>query len=101
MFQTFKNKSYLQSSFTLLIFFASWSIWWSFFQIWLTSEKNGLGLSGSEVGTIYSANSFVTLILMFAYGILQDKLVLKKSLLIFRSEERRVGKETGLWRWRE
>ncbi len=83
MFQTFKNKSYLQSSFTLLIFFASWSIWWSFFQIWLTSEKNGLGLSGSEVGTIYSANSFVTLILMFAYGILQDKLVLKRSLLIF------------------
>lgn len=83
MFQTFKNKSYLQSSFTLLIFFASWSIWWSFFQIWLTSEKNGLGLSGSEVGTIYSANSFVTLVLMFAYGILQDKLVLKRSLLIF------------------
>lgn len=83
MFQTFKNKSYLQSSFTLLIFFASWSIWWSFFQIWLTSEKNGLGLSGSEVGTIYSANSFVTLILMFVYGILQDKLVLKRSLLIF------------------
>lgn len=83
MFQTFKNKSYLQSSFTLLIFFASWFIWWSFFQIWLTSEKNGLGLSGSEVGTIYSANSFVTLILMFAYGILQDKLVLKRSLLIF------------------
>lgn len=83
IFQTFKNKSYLQSSFTLLIFFASWSIWWSFFQIWLTSEKNGLGLSGSEVGTIYSANSLVTLILMFAYGILQDKLVLKRSLLIF------------------
>ncbi|WP_323703802.1 MFS transporter [Mammaliicoccus sp. Dog046] len=81
--QPFKNKSYLQSSFTLLLFFASWSIWWSFFQIWLTSDKNGLGLSGSEVGTIYSANSLTTLILMFIYGILQDRLVIKRTLLIF------------------
>lgn len=81
--QPLKNKSYLQSSFTLLLFFASWSIWWSFFQIWLTSEKNGLGLSGSEVGTIYSANSLTTLFLMFLYGILQDRLVIKRSLLIF------------------
>lgn len=83
--QPFKNKSYLQSSFTFLLFFASWSIWWSFFQIWLTSEKNGLGLSGSEVGTIYSANSLTTLILMFIYGIIQDRLVIKRTLLIFCS----------------
>lgn len=82
-FKTFKNQSYLQSSFTLLLFFASWSIWWSFFQIWLTSEKNGLGLTGSEVGTIYSANSLTTLILMFLYGIIQDKLAIKRTLLIF------------------
>ena len=82
---TFKNKSYLQSSLMFMLFFASWSIWWSFFQIWLTSDSNGLGLTGGKVGTIYSANSFVTLILMFIYGIIQDKLVIKRSLLIFCS----------------
>lgn len=78
----FKNTSYLQSSVTILLFFTSWGVWWSFFQLWLTSTKNGLGLSGSAVGTIYSANSVVTLILMFVYGALQDKLQLKRTLLV-------------------
>lgn len=81
----FKNQSYLQSSATLLLFFASWGVWWSFFQLWLTSESNGLGLSGSAVGTVFSANSLVTLILMFIYGTLQDKLYIKRNLLIFAS----------------
>lgn len=80
--QTFKNPSYLQSSVTMLLFFASWGVWWSFFQLWLTSPTNGLGLNGSEVGTIYGANSLVTLILMFLYGTMQDKLVIKRHLLI-------------------
>ncbi|WP_270232693.1 MFS transporter [Staphylococcus warneri] len=79
----FKNRYYLQSSVMIMLFFASWSIWWSFFQIWLTSESNGLGLNGGQVGIIYSANSFVTLILMFFYGVIQDNLVIKRGLLIF------------------
>lgn len=78
-----KNQSYLQSSLTMLLFFASWGVWWSFFQLWLTSPTNGLGLSGSAVGTVFSANSLVTLILMFIYGTLQDKLFIKRQLLIF------------------
>ncbi len=78
-----KNASYLQSSLTLLLFFASWGVWWSFFQLWLASESNGLGLSGSSIGKIFSANSLVTLIFMFIYGTLQDKLVIKRNLLIF------------------
>lgn len=78
-----KNPFYLQSSLTLFLFFASWGIWWSFFQLWLTSTKNGLGLSGSAVGTVFSVNSLVTLILMFIYGTLQDKLGIKRTLLIF------------------
>lgn len=80
--ESFKNPSYLQSSLTLLLFFASWGVWWSFFQLWLTSQ-NGLGLNGSQVGTIFSANSLVTLIFMFIYGTLQDKLYIKRTLLIF------------------
>lgn len=64
----------------ILLFFVSWGIWWSFFQIWLT---NSLGFSGSQVGTIYSFDSAITLILMLVYGTLQDKLGRKKNLLIF------------------
>ncbi|MDO4680589.1 MAG: MFS transporter [Aerococcus sp.] len=77
-----KNPFYLQNSLTLLLFFAAWGIWWSFFQLWLTSSLN---LTGSQIGTIFSANSLVTLILMFIYGALQDKLGIKKHLLVFFS----------------
>ncbi|TGY53485.1 MFS transporter [Ligilactobacillus murinus] len=80
-----KNPSYLQSSTTMLLFFASWGIWWSFFQLWLTSEHNGLGLSGSAVGTIFSINSIASLFLMFLYGTIQDKLFIKRHLLIFNA----------------
>ncbi|EOT47129.1 MULTISPECIES: MFS transporter [Enterococcus] len=83
--KAFKNQSYLQSSVTLMLFFASWGVWWSFFQLWLTTPKSGLGLSGSQVGTVFSVNSLVTLILMFIYGAVQDKLVIKRSLLVFAS----------------
>ena len=80
-----KNPSYLESSTTMLLFFASWGIWWSFFQLWLTSEHNGLGLSGSAVGTIFSINSIASLVLMFLYGTIQDKLFIKRHLLIFNA----------------
>ena len=67
--RSFKNASYLQSSTSMLLFFASWGIWWSFYQLWLTSptSNGGLGLSGAQVGTIFSANSLFSLILMFVY----------------------------------
>ncbi|WP_155587872.1 MFS transporter [Bifidobacterium canis] len=73
-----RNPSYLQSSTGIFLFFCSWGIWWSFFQRWL----NSMGLNGAEVGTIYSINSLATLLLMFGYGILQDKLGLKRHLVL-------------------
>lgn len=82
-FKDFRNPGYLHSSSSIFLFFACQAIWWSFFQLWLTSAKSGLGLSGSAVGTIYAANSVTTLILMFIYGAIQDKLGLKRTLLIF------------------
>ncbi|MER5388024.1 oligosaccharide MFS transporter [Saccharopolyspora sp. NPDC002686] len=85
MERTLKNGSYLQSSVTLLLFFSSWGVWWSFFQIWLTDEENGLGLSGSEVGTVYAANSLATLVIMFAYGAVQDRLGTRRHLTILAS----------------
>ncbi|WEV45589.1 MFS transporter [Streptococcaceae bacterium ESL0687] len=84
-FNQLKNPSYLQSSTTMFLFFASWGIWWSFFQLWLTSKSNGLGLSGSQVGTIFSINSVASLTLMFIYGTIQDKLFIKRHLLIFNA----------------
>lgn len=75
-----KAFGYWNSSFVIFIMFASQAIWWSFFQIWLI---NNLHFSGSQVGIIYSFNSAVTLVLMLAYGMIQDRLRLNSSLLIF------------------
>lgn len=74
------NPFYMSNSLMILLFFTGWGIWWSFFQIWLTTKQ---GFSGAQVGTIYSFNSAITLILMLVYGSLQDKLGIKKNLLIF------------------
>ncbi len=57
----FDNPFYASNSLSILLFFTGWGIWWSFFQIWLTSKQ---GFSGSQVGTIYSFNSAITLILI-------------------------------------
>lgn len=74
------NPFYMSNSLMILLFFTGWGIWWSFFQICLTTKQ---GFSGTQVGTIYSFNSAITLILMLVYGSLQDKLGIKKNLLIF------------------
>ena len=73
------NPFYRTGSLEILLFFAGWGIWWSFFQIWLTSKQ---GFTGAQVGTIYTFGSAVALVLMFFYGYVQDKLGLKKHLLI-------------------
>ncbi|MGJ8514585.1 Sucrose permease [Carnimonas sp. R-84865] len=80
-----KRPAYLHNSATLLLFFASWGVWWSFFQIWLTSSNSGLALNGHQVGIIYSANAAATLVIMLLYGVLQDKLQLKRHLITFAS----------------
>ena len=77
--QAFHNPFYRAGSLEILMFFAGWGIWWSFFQIWLTTKQ---GFTGAQVGTIYSFGSAVALVLMFVYGSLQDKLGLKKTLMI-------------------
>lgn len=79
MLQAFTNPFYRTGSLSILLFFAGWGIWWSFFQIWLTTK---LGFTGAQVGTIYSCGSAAALVLMFIYGSIQDKLGMKKHLLI-------------------
>ena len=80
--KSFKNTGYLQSSLNLLLFFMSWGIWWSFFQLWLKKDvaDGGLGFTNTQVGTVYSINSLATLILMFFYGTLQDRLGYKRTI---------------------
>lgn len=77
-----KNSKYWFSSGYLFLFFVTWSIWWSFYAIWL---NNSLGLTGAQVGTIYSFNSFFALFFMILYGYIQDKLGTKKNLVWFQS----------------
>ncbi len=66
----------------MFLFFITWSIWWSFYAIWL---NHSLELSGTQVGTIYSFNSAGALLFMLFYGVIQDKLGVKKHLLWFQS----------------
>ena len=80
--QLSKNESYMQSSMGIFMFFCAWGIWWSFFQRWLVAD---IHLTNTEVGQIYSINSFASLIIMFIYGIAQDELGIKRHLAIFVS----------------
>ena len=80
LLKAFSNPFYRASSLQILLFFAGWGIWWSFFQIWLTTKQ---GFTGAQVGTIYSFGCAVSLVLMFVYGSIQDKLGMKKTLLRF------------------
>lgn len=76
------NPSYLQSSFGIFMFFCSWGIWWSFFSRYLLDPDKGLGMTSAEQGQIYSINSLATLVIMFAYGVIQDQLGIKRKLVI-------------------
>lgn len=81
--QQFADPAYRFGSATVFLFFAAWGIWWSFYQIWLTAESADIQLNGSQVGTVYSIQGAITMVLMVVYGILQDKLDLKRTLMIF------------------
>lgn len=74
----FSNDKYRYSSGYLLFFFAAWSLWWSFYAMWL---KNKLGLSGAELGMLYSVNQIFSMLFMIIYGFLQDKLGTRKPLI--------------------
>ncbi|EJF89097.1 oligosaccharide MFS transporter [Bartonella tamiae] len=74
----FKNRYYRYASGYSGLFFIAWSLWWSLYAIWL---KNTIGLTGTQVGMLYSVNQFTSIIVMIAYGILQDKLGLRKNLV--------------------
>lgn len=78
----YKNTNYWFSSSYSMVYYAAGSLVFSFYAIWL-SEK--IGLTAKQTGIVYSFNYFIALIIMFFYGVTQDKLVLRKHLVWFQS----------------
>ncbi|WP_075181065.1 MFS transporter [Pantoea sp. 1.19] len=74
------RKSYLLLSGLLFFFFFTWSSAFSLIAIWLHQQ---VGLRGTETGLIFSAIALVALCAQPLYGVLQDRLGLRKSLLWF------------------
>lgn len=66
----------------MLAAFVAWAVWWSFYQLWLTSEAGGLQLSGQDVGTVYAIHGIASVIAMIGYGAIQDRLDLKRHLVL-------------------
>ncbi|MCO6546385.1 MAG: oligosaccharide MFS transporter [Gilliamella sp.] len=77
-----KNRNYWFSSGYLITFYAAWSLWWSFYAIWLKSK---IDLSGEQLGIVYAANSAAAMFFMIFYGIIQDKLQIGKAVMTFQS----------------
>lgn len=80
--KTIENRNYWFSSGYLITFYAAWSLWWSFYAIWLKSK---IGLSGEQLGIVYAANSAAAMFFMIFYGIIQDKLQIGKAVITFQS----------------
>jgi len=74
----FKNPYYRYASGYSFFFFITWSLWWSLYAIWL---KNTIGLTGAQLGILYSLNQFTSILFMVIYGVMQDKLGLKKNIM--------------------
>ncbi|MEL7187122.1 MAG: MFS transporter [Pseudomonadota bacterium] len=74
------KRSYWLLSGAFFSFFLCWSFSFSLFPIWLSQA---VGLSGEDIGVIFSVGAVAALFIMPCYGYLQDKLGLRKHLLLF------------------
>lgn len=74
------RKYYASLSALLFFFFFTWSSTFSVVAIWL---RKYVGLEGTDTGIIFSCISIVALCAQPLYGFLQDKLGLRKNLLLF------------------
>ncbi|ENP9229918.1 MFS transporter [Yersinia enterocolitica] len=72
------RNQYLILSGLLFTFFFTWSSAFSLFSIWLNQY---VGLKGAETGATFSAIAIMALCAQPLYGVIQDKLGLKKHLL--------------------
>lgn len=74
-----RQNYWLLSAFFFFYFF-TWSSCMALFSIWLGQD---IGLSGASTGIIFSANAIFALIMQPLYGVISDKIGLKKHVLWF------------------
>lgn len=74
-----KRNYWLLSAFFFFYFF-TWSSCMSLFSIWLGQD---IQLSGASTGIIFSANAIVALVMQPLYGVISDKIGMKKHVLWF------------------
>ncbi|WP_272679891.1 MFS transporter [Providencia sp. PROV032] len=74
------KQCYVSLSALLFFFFFTWSSIFSVVAIWL---RKYVGLDGADTGFIFSCISIVALCAQPLYGFIQDKLGLRKNLLLF------------------
>ncbi|MFC5383071.1 oligosaccharide MFS transporter [Arcanobacterium hippocoleae] len=74
---------YAYGAMSFFLLFTSWAIWWGFFQLWLTSKAGGIMLTGAQVGIFFSIYAIASVCVLFGYGALQDRLGLRRQILIF------------------
>ncbi len=72
-------RNYWLLSGAFFTFFLTWSFCFALLPIWL---HQAVGLSGEATGVIFSANAAAALLIMPCYGFVQDKLGLRKHLLL-------------------
>lgn len=72
------GKEFYLLSLMLYFFFISWAGCYSLLAVWL---KEFFKLSGSEIGFAYAVFSVTALCLSPVYGMIQDKLILRRHLL--------------------
>lgn len=73
------KKYYVILSALLFFFFFTWSSSFSLISIWLHQY---VGLKATDTGLIFSAISLIALCAQPLYGFIQDKLGLRKNLLL-------------------
>lgn len=74
------GKEYYLLSAMLFFFFVSWAGCYSLLAVWLQRFFN---LTGAQIGFAYGVFSVTALILAPVYGMIQDRLILRRHLLFF------------------
>ncbi|TKI08538.1 oligosaccharide MFS transporter [Martelella alba] len=73
------RSAYIRMSTCLFLYYFSWSISWSFLAIWLGDK---IGFTSTQIGYTLSVNALFALAIKPVFGVIMDKLGLKKTLLM-------------------
>ncbi len=73
-------REYWILSLAMYLFFVSWAGCYSLLAIWL---QRFFSLSGSQTGFTYAVFSVTAFLLQPIYGLIQDKLVLRRNLIFY------------------